>query len=810
MTRSLPRDAAPKTSRGGEIGAAIRRFDWSQTPVGPREHWPSLLRRTLSLVLESPESLYLLWGPQKLFFFNDAYRPVLGPRLANALGQTIETLWADAWPDVQPMVEQAFLGYSCRHEDLPVNMQRYPGEELTWWSFSMSPVYDEDDEQVVGVLCHTVETTDRVLLARHARQTAAHLRETRELNTRVLAASNDCIKVLDLDGRLAFMSEGGLRVMEVSDFNALRGCPWPDFWQGQGHQDARDAIVAARQGQSTRFQGAADTLEGRTKWWDVQVSPMLDEAGQPEKILCISRDISATREAQEELRRLNESLEQRVQQRTQERDRIWQLSTDLMIVARFDGRIVAVNPAWSQLLGWRREELEGSSFYDFIHPQDSLAAAGVAADLARGESFSRFENRFRHRDGSYRWVAWSAVPDPQHIHAVGRDMQAEREAAQALRKTEDILRQAQKMEAVGQLTGGVAHDFNNLLTVIRSSTDLLRRNLSEERRQLYIKAISDTVDRASKLTGQLLAYARQQNLRPETFEVGASVQLLAQMINPLIGACIELRIELPSQPCYIHADAGQFDTALINMAVNARDAMQGEGLLVIGVARVAQIPASATQGAQAGDFVAVSLTDTGAGIEPQQIERIFEPFFTTKEVGKGTGLGLSQVFGFAQQSGGGLVVHSQPGQGTCFTLYLPRSEALACPPAPSQALAPQIDGQGATLLVVEDNPEVGVLLAQALNELGYQAEWATSAAEALRRLGEERARFQAVFSDVVMPGMSGIELASRIRSDYPGLPVILTSGYSPALAEGRTREFIFLQKPYSVAQLAQAIQHCKR
>ncbi|WP_047288007.1 PAS domain-containing protein [Pseudomonas protegens] len=805
MTTSPPRGAAPKTSRGGEIGAAIRRFDWSQTAVGPREGWPGLLRSTLSQMLESPESLYLLWGPQMQFFFNDAYRPVLGPRLANALGQTIQTLWADAWPDVQPMVEQAFLGYSCRHEDLPVNMQRYPGEELTWWSFSMSPVYDEDDEQVLGVLCHTVETTDRVLLARHARQTEAHLRETRELNTRVLAASNDCIKVLDLDGQLSFMSEGGLRVMEVSDFNAVRGCPWPDFWQGQGHQEAQDAIAAARQGRSVRFQGAADTLQGRTKWWDVQVTPMLDAAGQPEKILCISRDISATREAQEELRRLNESLEQRVQERTQERDRIWQLSTDLMLVADFNGRIVAVNPAWTQLLGWQREELEGSSFYDFIHPQDSLAAAGAAADLSRGESFSRFENRFRHRDGSYRWMAWSAVPDPNHIHAVGRDMQAEREAAQALRKTEDILRQAQKMEAVGQLTGGVAHDFNNLLTVIRSSTDLLRRNLSEERRQLYIKAISDTVDRASKLTGQLLAYARQQNLRPETFDVGASVQLLAQMINPLIGACIELRIELPQQPCYIHADAGQFDTALINMAVNARDAMQGEGLLVVAVERVAQIPPSASQGAQAGDFVAVSLTDTGAGIDPQQIERIFEPFFTTKEVGKGTGLGLSQVFGFAQQSGGGLAVHSQPGQGTRFTLYLPRAEALAGLPAPAQAVVPMIDGQGMTLLVVEDNPEVGVLLAQSLNELGYQTEWATSAAEALRRLGEERTRFQAVFSDVVMPGMSGIELASRIRRDYPRLPVILTSGYSPALAQGQTREFVFLQKPYSVAELALAL-----
>lgn len=397
------------------------------------------------------------------------------------------------------------------------------------------------------------------------------------------------------------------------------------------------------------------------------------------------------------------------------------------------------------------------------------------------------------------------MPDGTYIHAVGRDVQAEREAATALRQTEDVLRQAQKMEAVGQLTGGVAHDFNNLLTVIKSSTDLLRRTLDETRRMAYIDAISDTVDRASKLTGQLLAYARQQNLRPETFDVGSSVKAIGEMISPLIGACIDVRIELPEQACFVHADAGQFDTALINMAVNARDAMQGEGRLVIAVETTRATPAAGAQAAIVGDFVAVSLTDNGSGIDPEQIERIFEPFFTTKEVGKGTGLGLSQVFGFAKQSGGELIVQSQPGQGTRFTLYLPCSQEVPCASAREACPDVPIDGQGATVLVVEDNAGVGGLLEQALNELGYRTHWATSAAEALALLSSDAQRFQVVFSDVVMPGMNGVDLAKQIRRDYPALPVVLTSGYSPPVVQNDSQAFVFLQKPYAVQDLSRAL-----
>nr|WP_260524643.1 ATP-binding protein [Pseudomonas sp. MWU16-30317] len=372
----------------------------------------------------------------------------------------------------------------------------------------------------------------------------------------------------------------------------------------------------------------------------------------------------------------------------------------------------------------------------------------------------------------------------------------------ALLDTEEALRQAQKMEAVGQLTGGVAHDFNNLLTVIRSSTDLLGRpNLAPERRQRYVEAISETVNRATRLTGQLLAFARRQTLKPEAFDVGASVSAVIGMLNTLVGSRVNIDLQLPDEVCFIHADPSQFDTALINMAVNARDAMAGQGRVTITVAKVDAIPG---QHAAKGQFVAVAISDTGAGIDPADLARIFEPFFTTKAFGDGTGLGLSQVFGFARQSGGDVQVHSVPGQGATFTLYLPSVQARTATEAVIGELA-QVSGGGVCVLVVEDNEEVGAFAAESLLELGYAPVWVKSAERALVELTSAPGRFDVVFSDVVMPGINGIELATRIGELFPQLPVILTSGYSHVLEESGLAGFELLHKPYSVDQLSRVL-----
>jgi two-component system, NtrC family, sensor kinase len=378
-------------------------------------------------------------------------------------------------------------------------------------------------------------------------------------------------------------------------------------------------------------------------------------------------------------------------------------------------------------------------------------------------------------------------------------------------EAEEALKHSQRLEALGQLTGGVAHDFNNLLTVIRASIDLLRRpNLPEERRQRYVDAISDTVTRAAKLTSQLLAFARRQTLKPEVFEVGQCVQTLSEMIGTLTGAPIEIVTRLPEQPCFINADAGHFETALINLAVNARDAMSGEGRLTITVRAVKELPGPAAHPPNPYGYVAVSVDDTGVGIPQEQFGRIFEPFFTTKEVGQGTGLGLSQVFGFAKQSGGEVDVASEVGKGSSFTLYLPRVANDNRRPAAPAEDAPPVNGRGMSVLVVEDNIEVGTFAADALTELGYAATLVSNAADALAELTGNPESFDVVFSDVVMPGMTGIELAQEIRRRHFDLPVVLTSGYSHVLSQNGSFGFELLQKPYSIEQLSRVLHKVGR
>lgn len=379
------------------------------------------------------------------------------------------------------------------------------------------------------------------------------------------------------------------------------------------------------------------------------------------------------------------------------------------------------------------------------------------------------------------------------------------------REAEEALKHGQRLEALGQLTGGVAHDFNNLLTVIRASVDLLRRpQLSEERRLRYIDAISDTVSRAAKLTAQLLAFARRQTLKPEVFDVGQCVKTLSDMIGTLTGSPIEIVTRLPDQRCYVHADAGQFETALINMAVNARDAMGGDGRLTLAMRAVAELPGPAPHPAPAHGYVAVSVEDTGVGIPHDRLGRIFEPFFTTKEVGEGTGLGLSQVFGFARQSGGEVMVDSEVGRGSTFTLYLPRVLRDERPQESAAEDTEPVDGHGMSVLVVEDNIEVGTFATDALTELGYGTTLVGNAIDALAELSRNAERFDVVFTDVVMPGMTGIDLAKEIRRRHFGLPVILTSGYSHLLSQNGSYGFELLQKPYSIEQLSRVLHKVGR
>ena len=374
---------------------------------------------------------------------------------------------------------------------------------------------------------------------------------------------------------------------------------------------------------------------------------------------------------------------------------------------------------------------------------------------------------------------------------------------------EEALRQSQKMEAIGQLTGGVAHDFNNLLTVIRGSVDMLRRdNLPEAKRRRYLDAVADTADRAASLTAQLLAYARRQPLNPEVFDAAERVRGITQMLDTMVGSRVKIEADLDCDPCPVEADPNQFETALLNLAVNARDAMPEGGVLEIAIEHVRQVPPVRNHPARPGQFVAISVSDTGGGIGPDEAERVFEPFYTTKEVGKGTGLGLSQVLGFAKQSEGEVAVESEPGQGAKFTLYLPHAEDEQPPRKEMGAVHGHgdLEGEPGRVLIVEDNRAVGEFALESLGERGYDATLVGNANAALAAIETDPSAFDIVFSDVVMPGQNGIELAKAIRERWPHLPVVLTSGYSHILASEGTQGFELVQKPYLIDTVDQILR----
>jgi signal transduction histidine kinase/CheY-like chemotaxis protein len=363
-------------------------------------------------------------------------------------------------------------------------------------------------------------------------------------------------------------------------------------------------------------------------------------------------------------------------------------------------------------------------------------------------------------------------------------------------RAEEQLRQAQKMQALGQLTGGIAHDFNNLLTVIQGSADILRRpGVDEAKRIRFAEAIVQTSGRAAALTSQLLAFARRQPLQPEVIAINDKIRGMTDLLDRTLGERVEVRTELTPGLCAIEADPAQLESAILNVAVNARDAMPEGGILTIRTGEAAPL-------ADGRAAIAIAFTDTGAGIEPEVLGRVFEPFFTTKAIGKGTGLGLSQAYGFAAQSGGNVEVDSLVGEGTTVTIILPCSERPGAAGESGSAAAARPHRTG-RVLVVEDNEEVGQFAETLLAELGHDVLRARTGQEALAIA--RRFPVDAVFTDVVMPGMSGIELAERLEEAVPGVPVLLTTGYSDEIARSGASGRPVVFKPYRLDTLAAAL-----
>ncbi|MCB8819466.1 PAS domain S-box protein [Microvirga rosea] len=727
---------------------------------------------------------------------NDELCRILGRSREELLGCRISdvTHVDDAIPSLSAVAQTLETGEPATLD------KRYlrPDGTAVWANSSVTRLSRLAD-QSSNLLVVTIDLTAR-------REVETALRESEERFQAIANSIDQMVWSTRPDGYHDFYNQRWYDFTGVPE-GATDGAAWAEMF----HPDDRERTWATWRhclatGEPYRIEYRLRHRSGQYRWVLGRAQPVRDDQGRITRWFGTCTDIQEIVEAREVLARSREELEREIAERTEERDRIWQNSNELMGVFGFDGIRRSVNPAWSRVLGYDEDALLSAHMMDITHPADRPRLVQAIEKLAKGERLVDFEDRLRHADGSYRIISWTGVPGDGVFYGIGRDVTEYRHA-------EEALRQAQKMEAVGQLTGGVAHDFNNLLTIIRSSIDFLRRpNLPEERRNRYIDAISDTVDRASKLTGQLLAFARRQALKPVVFDVPERIRAVTDMLRTIVGSRIRIVADIACERCFVETDVTQFETALVNMAVNARDAMNGEGTLRIHVDALSRMPPVRGHAGSPGKFVAISISDTGSGIPVEKLNQIFEPFFTTKDVGKGTGLGLSQVYGFAKQSGGDVAVESVIGAGTTFTLYLPRTERDVAPEISPHGpgTEPTEEGRGCRVLVVEDNLDVGRFSTQLLQDLGYATTWATNAAEALNLLEEDAGRFDVVFSDVVMPGTSGVELGQKIRQRYPHIPVILTSGYSHVLAEEGRHGFELLHKPYTIDEVSRVMRRVMR
>ena len=569
----------------------------------------------------------------------------------------------------------------------------------------------------------------------------------------------------------------------------------------------RPHIERVLRGEAVEFECELDFPAVGRRCLYIAYRPELDSSGGVGGWIASLLDITERKSMEEELRSISEKLEAEVEKRTLERDRIWNVSEDLLAVSNFEGYFLSLNPAWTRLLGWSEDEIKSMHVGELRHPDDAPNVIAGRAQLAQGVPTVRMENRFRHKDGSWRWLQWTMTENNGLIYVAGRHVTAEKEAAAALERAQRQAAHLQKMDAIGQLTGGIAHDFNNLLMIVSGHAQRLKTRLKDANDARALAAIEMAATRGENLTRQLLSFSRTLPLNPAVIDPAEAVQAIRDVLAGSMHVNIEFHIEVPDTTWPVCVDKSELELALVNLAVNARDAMPDGGRIVIAAENVHLDPGLAPEGIAseglADDFVALSVADTGGGIAPDLLSRVVEPFFTTKGPDKGTGLGLSQVYGFARRSEGTVTIDSEVGRGTKVTVYLPRTHAAVAVPSR------QDDGQyislgRQTILVVEDNAEVRHVAVSLLEQLGYRAIEVGNAQAALDVLAAGNS-VALVFSDVVLPGQAdGLALARIIGERYPNIPVVLTTGYTKVF--DTAPEFPVLRKPYQLSALGRVIQ----
>ncbi len=559
--------------------------------------------------------------------------------------------------------------------------------------------------------------------------------------------------------------------------------------------------------------------DGAERWLAIDGRVMFDDAGRPVRTLGVVRDVTEAQRAETSLRRANESLEARVAQRTEEleianralaaeRARLWavleQLPIGALVVAPA-GRVVFQNAAARRMMG--RDMSSVREWRDFagagaIHPDGGpLSPSEYALVRAVRDGVATFRKLqpFETGDGKRVTFEVSAAPVRGAGGAIELGVLAFEDVTARL-EAEEALRRAQRLEAVGQLTGGVAHDFNNLLTAILGNLEILAPRVTEPRDLRLLENAARAADRGARLTAQLLAFARKQRLQTRTVQVDALVQSMAGLLRSTLGGTVE--VLLPAPPVRLWpalADPTQLELVVLNLAINARDAMPEGGRLTIALGNVTLGCGTRPEDPPPGNFVALTVTDTGTGMGPAVLERAFEPFFTTKEVGRGSGLGLAQVLGVAQQHGGGVRIASRAGIGTSVTVYLPQAHGVE-PAVEAAAAASGGSLAGLSILLADDDADVREITGDLLQEMGASVVPAGNGVEAIERVDSH---FSAVVLDFAMPVMTGAECAQHIRQLYPRLPILLVTGHGDATVE--PGPFAVLRKPFNAGSLAQAI-----
>src|SRR3569623_480119 len=768
-----------------EMAHLMRGRDWTKTPLGDPRQWPDGLKIPLRMLLTSRFEMWLGWGPDLHFFNNDAYIRTRGRKHPSMLGHPFREVWAEVYQDVAQQVERVRAGEATWNKALLLLLERSGYPEETYHSFSYSPLYGQGST-VEGLLCVVSEETESVI-----NQRRMHM--LRELGMALVGVSDEsAVSHAACSLLSANLKDFPFALLYLHD--EISACT-PDARHLLDHPWPLDEANSPAGGRTLRLPAG---LSYPTGAWqqpptEARIVPIPGGAGQPAfgwLVLGLNphrqndaniKDIARLVAGQISGALANVGALQSERRRA---DRIWSHARDLLIVVDEDGIYRSVSPAWTQILGHPVENVDGRSIHEFVCADDIPITADALAKAMGDVDLTGFENRLRTADGGFRWISWHTSMEDGLVYGYGRDVTDQKTNAEALAAAEEALRQSQKMVAVGQLTGGIAHDFNNLLTGILGSLELMQRKTAQGRISevaRYAQAATSCANRAASLTQRLLAFSRRQALDPKCLDANALIRGMEELIRRSIDENIEL--ELIGAPDLWNAkcDYNQLESAILNLVINARDAMPGGGRLVVEVGnRVVDISlASRNQFAVPGDYVVISVRDTGHGMSPEVVSKAFDPFFTTKPIGQGTGLGLSMIYGFARQSNGFVEIERHEGKGTSVRIYLPRTEVTGRETnLPEMSAAIDRSNKGEVVLVVEDEITVRALVIEMLNDLGYRKIEAEDGVGGLNLLRSDTP-VDLLVTDVGLPGgLNGRQLADAGRVLRPDLKVLFMTGYA--------------------------------